>query len=186
MRMRGRTMALIAGAAVIAVAGIGGAVALAAQATPAAAPAAEQLLSRNKPVTALSAGGCCPAANAVDGSTATRWASASNVDPQWIYVDLGSTFNITHVKLTWDLSCAVAYRVETSTDKSTWTSIFSTSTGDGGVDDLTGLSGSGRYVRVFGTKRCRADTTHGYSLQEFEVFGNARSTHKPPTPLGTP
>jgi hypothetical protein len=123
------------------------------------APNAEQLLSRNKPVTASSQASCCAAKNAVDGSTATRWASTAAKDPSWIYVNLGSSFHITHVKLTWDLSCAVAYRVETSTDHSTWTSIFSTSTGNGGVDDLTGLHGTGQYVRVFGTKRCRADAS---------------------------
>jgi glucose/arabinose dehydrogenase len=173
---------LTAGIAVLALTGLGGAVALAGQAGSVAA--AEQLLSRDRPVTASSNGGCCLAKNAVDGSLSTRWASAANKDPSWIYVDLGQTANVTHVRLTWDLSCAVAYRVETSLDHATWTPIFTTSTGDGGVDDLTGVSGSGRYVRVYGTRRCRADATHGYSLKEFEVFGNGDSV--PPTAPGTP
>jgi len=48
-----------------------------------------------------------------------------------------------------------------------WTTIFSTTIGDGGIDDLTGLVGSGRYVRLNGTVRA---TQYGYSLWEFEVY----------------
>jgi hypothetical protein len=55
-----------------------------------------------------------------------------------------------------------------SNDGSTWTSIYSTTTSDGGVDDLT-VSGSGRYVRMYGTAR---GTAYGYSLFEFEIYGN--------------
>ncbi len=130
-----------------------------------AAPAAATLLSQGKPVTASSSGGCCPAANAVDGNSATRWASAAGTDPQWIYVDLGATAQVSRVRLQWDTSCASAYEIDTSADHAAWTRIYSTAAGKGGVEDLTSVSGSGRYVRMYGTKRCRADATHGYSLQ---------------------
>jgi hypothetical protein len=46
--------------------------------------------------------------------------------------------------------------------------MFSTTTGDGGIDDVT-LSGSGRYVRMNGTQRA---TGFGYSLWELQVFGS--------------
>jgi hypothetical protein len=154
-------------------------------AVPGVASAADTLLSQGKPVTVSSSGGCCPGPNAVDGSTSTRWASASNADPQWIYVDLGGTFAVHRVQLTWDLSCATAYRVEISPDHVNWTSMFSTTAGKGGVENLTGLSGTGRYVRMFGTKRCRSDSSHGYSLQEFQVFGGAGDV-TPPSPPGMP
>jgi hypothetical protein len=49
----------------------------------------------------------------------------------------------------------------------TWTSIFSTTTGTGGVQTLT-VSGSGRYVRMYGTVRA---LPYGYSLWEYQVFG---------------
>jgi hypothetical protein len=62
-------------------------------------PAADQLLSRNKPVTASSSGGCCAPTNTVDGNSSTRWASGSGKDPQWIYVDLGTTVNVHRVRL---------------------------------------------------------------------------------------
>jgi glucose/arabinose dehydrogenase/chitodextrinase len=146
--------------------------------------AAPTLLSQNKPVTASSDGGSGYVAKyAVDGSTSTRWASVKNVDPQWIYVDLGSTAQIGEVKLIWDLSCATSYQVQASNDHATWTNIFSTTSGDGGTDDLT-VSGSGRYVRVNGTKRCRNTSSYGYSLQEFQVYGTTGSgdTQAPTTP----
>ncbi len=37
-----------------------------------------------------------------------------------------------------------------------------------GLQDLGGLSGTGRYVRMYGTVRA---TTYGYSLWEFEIYG---------------
>jgi xyloglucan-specific exo-beta-1,4-glucanase len=121
-----------------------------------------------------------PGANAVDGSLGTRWASAQGVDPQWIYVDLGATYNVTRVKLSWEAAYATAYQVQVSPDATNWTNIYSTTTGTGGVNDLTGLTGSGRYVRMNGTAR---GTVYGYSLWEFEVFGTAGGPPTAPTSL---
>ncbi len=133
------------------------------------ADAADPLISRSKPVTSSSIeDSTLVAANAVDGNTATRWASAEGVDPQWIRVDLGATATISRVRLLWEAAYAKSYRVEASADGSTWTRLYSTTSGNGATDDLTGLSGSGRYVRVYGTAR---GTSYGYSLFELEVFG---------------
>jgi glucose/arabinose dehydrogenase len=144
-----------------------------------AAPPADVLLSRNKPVTASTAAACCAANNAVDGNSATRWASVANKDPSWIYVDLGASFHVSRVRLQWDLSCATAYRVEISDNTTDWSTLFTEAAGNGGVDDLA-VDGIGRYVRMFGTHRCRADATHGYSLQEYDVFGSGDQPPGPP------
>src|SRR5436189_2523417 len=120
-------------------------------------------LALNKPVT-CSATPEYPCANAVDGNVGTRWSSAHQIDPQWLYVDLGSTQSISHVILRWEAAYGKSYQIQTSNDAVNWTNIYSTTTGDGGVDDLTGLSGSGRYVRMNGT--VRALTLYGYSLWE--------------------
>ena len=183
MSRRIRGVAVLACAAVVGAIGITAAVASAAE----RAPAADVLLTRNQPVTASSSGTCCAAKNAVDGSSSTRWASTAGKDPSWIYVDLGAVAQVHRVRLQWDKSCATAYQLQTSTDHATWTTIFSTTTGKGGVEDRTGLAGSGRYVRMNGTKRCRADATHGYSLQEFDVFGTKGGGEgNPPTAPGMP
>jgi beta-glucanase (GH16 family) len=106
-------------------------------------------------------------ANAVDGNLGTRWSSGFS-DPQWIQVDLGQTYNISHVTLNWEAAYGRAYQIQTS-DSATgpWTNIFSTTTGDGGTDDLA-VTGTGRYIRMNGTARA---TPYGYSLFEFAVNG---------------
>ncbi|PWK88231.1 glycosyl hydrolase family 8 [Lentzea atacamensis] len=147
------------------------------------ASAADPLVSRGKTVLASSIEGSgFEAAKAVDGSTSTRWASVEGHDPEWLRVDLGSTHSISRVKLNWEVAYARAYRVQTSPDGSAWSDIFSTTTGDGAVDDLT-VSGSGRYVRVYGTAR---GTPYGYSLWELEIYGVAGGTTPPTTTTTTP
>jgi chitosanase len=144
-----------------------------------ASAAAETLLSQGKPATSSSIeNSTLAAAKAVDGNASTRWASAEGSDPQWIQVDLGTAKAITHVKLTWEVAYGKAYQVQTSTNASNWTTIFSTTTGNGATDDLTGLSGTGQYVRVYGTAR---GTTYGYSLWELEVYGSDAATPTPPS-----
>ncbi|WP_436499855.1 family 20 glycosylhydrolase [Actinokineospora sp. HUAS TT18] len=105
-------------------------------------------------------------ANAVDGTYATRWSSGYS-DNQSITVDLGFPRPVSRVKLNWETAYGKGYRVQISNDKTNWTTIYTTTTGDGGIDDLTGLTGRGRYVRVQGTARA---TSYGYSLYEFEVY----------------
>ncbi|TLX76862.1 T9SS type A sorting domain-containing protein [Labilibacter sediminis] len=86
--------------------------------------------------------------------------------PQWIYVDLGQSYNITRVVLNWEFAYASHYQIQVSDDAINWIDVFSTSSGTGGVDDIS-LSGNGRYVRMLGTER---GTQYGYSLWEFEVY----------------
>src|SRR5204862_17771 len=124
-------------------------------------------IAQGKPTSASSTENAgTPAANATDGNTGTRWSSAFS-DPQWLQVDLGPTYAIDHVTLNWEAAYARAFQVQTSPDGNAWTSIYSTTTGTGGVQDLS-VSGSGRYVRVNGTQRA---TQYGYSLWEFQVYG---------------
>jgi hypothetical protein len=140
------------------------------------AQAADTLLSQGKPTTASSQEGAdTAAANATDGNAGTRW-SSQFADPQWLQVDLGATATITSVVLQWESAYAKAYRIETSPDGATWTSIYSTAAGAGGTETLT-VSGAGRYVRLYGTARIGG---YGYSLYEFKVFTTAGGTATTP------
>jgi hypothetical protein len=124
-------------------------------------------LALNHPATASSLENAgFPASNAVDGNLATRWSSGFS-DPQWLEVDLGSTQTICQVVLNWEAAYGKAFQIQTSTDNTNWTTIFSTTTGTGGNQSLN-VTGSGRYIRMFGTAR---GTAFGYSLWEFQVFG---------------
>ncbi|MFF8507091.1 glycosyl hydrolase family 8 [Streptomyces sp. NPDC015492] len=137
------------------------------------AQAADGLVSTGKTVTASSVETSAFGPGlAVDGSTSTRWASLEGVDPQWIRIDLGAVHTISRVKLHWEDAYGKAYRIQTSADGSTWSDVYSTTTGDGATDDLA-VSGSGRYVRMYGTGR---GTAYGYSLWEFEVYGAPTGT----------
>jgi glucose/arabinose dehydrogenase len=154
--------------------------------------AADPLLSLNKPTTTSSnESGSLNGPKAVDGNASTRWASAEGSDPQWIRIDLGATAKISQVVLKWEAAYGKAYKIQTSADGTAWSDVFSTTTGNGGTDDLA-VNGTGRYVRLHGTAR---GTSYGYSLFEFEVYGttgtadteaptaprNLRSTGSTPT-----
>ncbi|MFB7833592.1 glycosyl hydrolase family 8 [Streptomyces sp. NPDC056056] len=137
------------------------------------AQAADGLVSTGKAVTASSVETSAFGPGlAVDGSAATRWASLEGVDPQWIRIDLGANHTISRVKLNWEDAYGKTYKIQTSADGSTWSDVYSTTAGDGATDDLT-VSGSGRYVRMYGTGR---GTAYGYSLWEFEVYGAPTGT----------
>ncbi|GAA2014460.1 hypothetical protein GCM10009839_06730 [Catenulispora yoronensis] len=125
-------------------------------------------LAAGKPTTASSQENIAfPAVNATDSNLGTRWSSAFS-DPQWLAVDLGSTHSICQVVLNWETAYGKAFQIQTSTDNVNWTPIYSTTTGTGGNQTLT-VSGTGRYIRMYGTTRA---TQWGYSLWEFQVFGS--------------
>ncbi len=165
-RSRWRATAPILTSAVLLLGGAG----VAAGSTPsAAASCGTTNLALNQPATASSIQSASfPASAAVDGNSGTRWSSAFS-DPQWLEVDLGSTQTICQVVLQWETAYATAFQIQTSPDGTTWTTIFSTTTGTGGTQTLN-VSGTGRYIRMYGTARA---TPYGYSLWEFQVFGTS-------------
>ncbi|GAA4072466.1 discoidin domain-containing protein [Nonomuraea soli] len=128
-------------------------------------------LSQGKPATASSVEAApFGPANAVDGDPGTRWSSAFS-DPQWLTVDLGATASITSVVLNWETAYASAFRLQTSPDNSTWTTIHTTTSSTGGVQTIN-VTGSGRYVRLYADTRA---TAWGVSLWEFQVHAGGTS-----------
>jgi hypothetical protein len=134
-------------------------------------------LALNRPGTASTATGSFVASNAFDANATTRWESAY-ADPQWIYVDLGNTYNISRVKITWETAMGKDYQIQTSTNTTTWATIKTVTGNATTVNDLTGLTGSGRYVRIYGTART---TAYGYSIFTAEVYGSGGINNLPPT-----
>ncbi|MEU9532082.1 discoidin domain-containing protein [Streptomyces sp. NPDC048213] len=144
------------------------------------ASAAPSLLSQGKTVTTSSQESAgTPATAAVDGDNGTRWSSAFS-DPQWIKVDLGTSASVSQIALRWEAAYAKSYKIEFSTDNSTWNTAYSTTTGPGGNETLN-VSGTARYVRLTGTARA---TGYGYSLWEFQVFGTTGGDGGPQLPGG--
>jgi cold shock CspA family protein len=106
--------------------------------------------------------------NAVDGNLNTRWTSEAGKDPQWIYVDLGKSYNVNTVKLTWKAGeCATDFKIEVSTNSTSW-SLLKAVTGNTALINnyANTLDGEGRYVRIYCTKRAN---NLGYSLNDMEV-----------------
>lgn len=118
-----------------------------------------------------------PASFAVDAdTTGSRWSSAFS-DPQWIYVDLGQSFNLCSVTLYWETAYGTAFNIDVSNDATNWTTLASI-TGNTSQTNMISISGSGRYVRMYGITRA---TQYGYSLYAFKVYGVANSF--PPTDI---
>ncbi|MFI6033314.1 discoidin domain-containing protein [Streptomyces sp. NPDC051315] len=142
------------------------------------AQAADTLLSQGRPATSSSHEGDAYAASAaVDGNlTGTRWSSQWS-DPQWLQVDLGRRANLGRAVLTWEAAYGRSYQIQASDNGTDWRTLRTVTGGDGGTDDLA-LTGSGRYVRMLGTERSGG---YGYSLWEFQVYGNTDDTPPPPT-----
>ncbi|MFD0745029.1 ThuA domain-containing protein [Phytohabitans flavus] len=104
--------------------------------------------------------------NVVDGNASTRWGSVHS-DPQWISVDLGAVYDLSRVRLNWEAAFAKSYEIQTSTNGTDWAPVYSTTNGDGGIDDIE-VAGVGRYVRVYCAER---GTEWGYSLWDLNVYG---------------
>lgn len=127
-------------------------------------------LALNRPVTVSSVADDCPGPNAVDGDEGTRWSSA-HTDNEWIYVDLGAVKSLIGVKLIWESAYGKSYKIQVSDDARNWRDVYSTTTGNGGTEELR-FSADGRYVRMLGLER---GSIYGYSLWELEVYGGASS-----------
>ncbi|MFD1052410.1 discoidin domain-containing protein, partial [Kibdelosporangium lantanae] len=119
-----------------------------------------------------------PASAAVDGNTGTRWSSAFS-DPQWIQVDLGQNYDLNHVTLTWEAAGSKAYTVQTSTNASSWNTIYTNNNSTGGIQDIS-TSGTARYIRVNSTARL---SQWGNSLYEIAAYGPTSGGGPDPTLL---
>jgi hypothetical protein len=132
-------------------------------------------IAQGKTATASSAESAAyPASSAVDGNTGTRWSSAF-ADPQWLQVDLGSSQQVCQVVLSWETAYGSAFQLQVSDNASSWTTLYSTTTGTGGTQTLD-VSGTGRYLRLYGTAR---STQYGYSLWELAVHALSSGTTLP-------
>lgn len=144
-------------------------------------------LALNKPVSAKSADSNANAASAaVDGDATTRWSSEAS-DPQWFYVDLGSSMDLGKVVLKWETAYAKAYKVEVADTLdqtgSTLKTVYSTTDGKGGTESILLPAGTtGRYVFLQLDQRA---TQWGDSLWEFEVYAPDNTTTTPAPGTGT-
>jgi hypothetical protein len=129
--------------------------------------------------TASSETGNNTAENVTDSATwqnylTTKWTSEAS-DPQWISVDLGTERYINRVILKWDSAWAKSFKIQVSTDNSSWKDVFGTTkAGCRSVTDETFDVVKARYVRMNGTER--GNKAKGYSLYDFMVLNDDEAT----------
>ncbi|MBS1563151.1 MAG: discoidin domain-containing protein, partial [Bacteroidetes bacterium] len=147
--------------------------------------AAQTKLSLNKPtVDSTTESSSYPPSNAVDNDTNTKWSSAYSYK-QWLYVDLQATYDISRVTILWaDGLYATVFDIYFSTDAVNWTlaRTFPANT-NGSFMSIDGLSGQARYVKFLG--RGRANTTKGYRIADFSVYGYPTTTASQQTEINT-
>ena len=114
-----------------------------------------------------------------DGGAGSRWESEYN-DPQWIYVDLGKEEKIENIILKWETACAKKYTLQVSNDAKKWKTVYDNKDGKGGIEKIDLESVTARYVKLEGISRA---TQFGYSLFEFEIYGEKPEGIEELTPL---
>ena len=100
-----------------------------------------------------------------------RWASNYSdkalADAQWLYVDLQATYTVSQVRINWERAYGKEYEVQISADAQTWQTLRKITNNTQLINTISGLSGTGQYVRI----NCLArGTDYGYSIQELEVM----------------
>ena len=92
----------------------------------------------------------------VDNNFYTRWSSAW-ANNQWIQIDLGEIKTFYGLKIYWETAYASQYQIQVSNNASSWTTVYSTSSGSGGYpDDISFATQSARYIRVYCSVRATA------------------------------
>jgi subtilisin family serine protease len=153
-------------------------------------PAPDVNLAMNQPVSVSSSQDAGhDGAAAVDGDLATSWqtakASGKNKLPsEWIQIDLGAVQVVDKVVLQWDASYATNYSIQVSTDGANWTTVHTTTSGNGGEDNITFTAAAARYVKMDSTSWL-SDTRRNW-LREFEVYYMGDGSTEPPPPPPPP
>ena len=96
----------------------------------------------------------------------SAWMSEGN-ENEWLYVDLGARAEFDRVVLRW-IDKPAGGVLETSDDAAVWKKVADLPGGPAATDELSGLKGSGRYVRLSGLSGARNGRI---ILSEMEVWG---------------
>nr|WP_186324818.1 immunoglobulin-like domain-containing protein [Paenibacillus bovis] len=122
--------------------------------------------------------------NVNDGDYSTRWISENNAWPKWWMVDLGNTYSLSNIDISWFLfngsEAYYQYKVEISTDGVNFTTAIDRTT-EGNIKFDYGfttdtLEGEARYIRVqLVDAKLHNNPNNWYTPQlwEVKVFGHA-------------
>ena len=118
-----------------------------------------------------------PASAVADGDPKSRWSSPA-ADDAWVQLKLPQAVHLGSAVLHWQGAYASSYRLQTSADGVTWTTVAGVEDGRGGNETVRFDAPGAAYLRVQGVSRA---TKYGYSLWGIETY--AVTTDAPaPTP----
>ena len=113
-----------------------------------------------------------------DGSSLTYWECKPGGE-QWISVDLGESALVSRLRIHWGGTYARHYRIEVSTESTRpahWTTVYTTTEGKGGVEELPLNSVKARHIRLVGL----ADgAKRGFSISELEAWSAGKGDVAP-------
>jgi hypothetical protein len=107
----------------------------------------------------------------------------NKLSSEWIDVDLGSSQDVSQVILEWDAYFATGYSIQVSNNGSSWSTVFSTSSGNGGNDTLSFNTVQARYIRLNSTGW--SNNSYRNWLKELEVYAASGTASTSPTPTQT-
>ena len=114
------------------------------------------------------------ASNLTDGMLSSRWATPHGQNDKTFIIDLEVVSPLTEIRITWEAAYASLFNIELSTDKSSWTSVYS-GAGNAGQQSISVNTIPARYVRVNCINRV---TQYGFSIYEVEVYGDNSTSIK--------
>ena len=138
-----------------------------------AAPPGCTNIALNRPATASSTNGANVPGRAVDGNITTYWRSASG-GTQYLQVDLGTGASYSSGEIDWNgIRHATSYQVAVSNNSSfppgSFTTVFTTTTGNGGTDNFSFATRTERYIRI----RMTVPNSGHYRVAEFRVCASS-------------
>jgi hypothetical protein len=113
------------------------------------------------------------AANAIDFRQDTRWSSEPTQGaPQWLRLDLGQRALVSSLSITWETAFSPSYDIQVSDNAVNWAVIRNVTNDKPGVQTVSGLDVTARYVRIF----ARAVSGFGnVSIIELTVSGDSNA-----------
>jgi hypothetical protein len=138
-----------------------------------ASAAAKPPTSTKITVTASSTDGAEHGAeNAIDKDESTRW-SSNYTDQEWICLDLGKVKTIAGVDLLWETAYAKEYKIQVSTDGTSWADAFVQTDCQGDHEVVVFKNKlETRYIKMLGVKRANH---YGYSLWEITPLSEIKA-----------
>src|SRR6266700_708591 len=137
----------------------------------------------NKPVTVSRETQYHEGYNAVDNNSATSWYGPL-ADSAYLYVDLQQAYTVCQIVISWTSNGRAAnYKIQTSTNTTSWTDIY-TMTGNTATTNTLTVNGTGRYIRIWMTSH--VNTWASYEIVDIAMYNSLAGNMKPRVSLTAP